>query len=324
MQAYHQQLLREGVTRLLRFAAGTKAFRQRLHAQQQVQAAHSLQRTVRRCATLWKQKALGPGRGPQPPTSAVLSRRVTFEDPPLSSVAAGTGDASLETKRPPAPRGLWGALGSPVSAAGEPQLLELNAARWARKQPRCPDFLLEPEASQTPLGGQGPEALWGRDPALVTPFLAKAKAWAALDPSSPLPSAPGLKPPPSVGPGPELLPLPPSHHVGPGRHPSRQPLGFGPRPHHPRTAPPTPTCSFLGTSWALHRLVLALTLWVCTWGQLVPRGFRLLLASGTPGFSLGPARRKVKTKLNFLLPLATPPWWLSLRASSSNCRTTRP
>lgn len=37
VQAYHQQLLREGVERLLRFAAGMKAFRQQLHAQQQVQ-----------------------------------------------------------------------------------------------------------------------------------------------------------------------------------------------------------------------------------------------------------------------------------------------
>lgn len=254
MQAYHQQLLREGVTRLLRFAAGTKAFRQRLHAQQQVQAAHSLQRTVRRCATLWKQKALGPGRGPQPPTSAVLSRRVTFEDPPLSSVAAGTGDASLETKRPPAPRGLWGALGSPVSAAGEPQLLELNAARWARKQPRCPDFLLEPEASQTPLGGQGPEALWGRDPALVTPFLAKAKAWAALDPSSPLPSAPGLKPPPSVGPGPELLP--PSSFTPCGARAPSQPTTSGLWPQAPSSPDSTPNPhlllpgNFMGTSQA--------------------------------------------------------------------------
>lgn len=254
VQAYHQQLLREGVTRLLRFAAGTKAFRQRLHAQQQVQAAHSLQRTVRRCATLWKQKALGPGRGPQPPTSAVLSRRVTFEDPPLSSVAAGTGDASLETKRPPAPRGLWGALGSPVSAAGEPQLLELNAARWARKQPRCPDFLLEPEASQTPLGGQGPEALWGRDPALVTPFLAKAKAWAALDPSSPLPSAPGLKPPPSVGPGPELLP--PSSFTPCGARAPSQPTTSGLWPQAPSSPDSTPNPhlllpgNFMGTSQA--------------------------------------------------------------------------
>lgn len=37
VQAYQQQHLQEGVTRLLRFAAGMKAFRQQLHAQQQMQ-----------------------------------------------------------------------------------------------------------------------------------------------------------------------------------------------------------------------------------------------------------------------------------------------
>lgn len=37
VQVYQLQLLREGVERLLRFAAGMKAFRQQLHAQQQVQ-----------------------------------------------------------------------------------------------------------------------------------------------------------------------------------------------------------------------------------------------------------------------------------------------
>ncbi|EHB06763.1 SFI1-like protein [Heterocephalus glaber] len=37
VQAYHQQLLQEGATRLLRFTASLKAFRQQLQAQQQVQ-----------------------------------------------------------------------------------------------------------------------------------------------------------------------------------------------------------------------------------------------------------------------------------------------
>ena len=90
-----------------------------------LQAAHSLHRTVRRCATLWKQKALGQGREPQPPASIEPSRRVMFERPLPSHVAAGAGDAPLETKRPPAPRGLWGALDSLASAPGDPQLLEL-------------------------------------------------------------------------------------------------------------------------------------------------------------------------------------------------------
>ncbi|XP_028342577.1 protein SFI1 homolog isoform X1 [Physeter macrocephalus] len=217
VQAYRQQLLREGVTRLLCFAAGMKAFRQQLHARQQVQAAHSLHRVVRRCAMLWKQKALGLGREPQPPTSTVRSRRVTFEGPLPSHLAAGAGDASRETKRTTAPRGLRGALDSLALAAGDTQLLELNPACWARKQPRRPSFLLEPVQRQTPLGcgtlgGQGPEALWEHglgevQPiglALTTPFLAKAQT--ALDPGSPLPSAPGLKPPPIASTGLELLP----------------------------------------------------------------------------------------------------------------------
>lgn len=41
MQAYHQQLLQEGATRLLRFTAGMKALRQQLQAQQQVQVSQS-------------------------------------------------------------------------------------------------------------------------------------------------------------------------------------------------------------------------------------------------------------------------------------------
>ncbi|KAJ1073832.1 hypothetical protein K5549_007070 [Capra hircus] len=207
-QVYHLQLLREGVERLLRFAAGTKAFRQQLHAQRQVQAAHSLHRAVRRCATLWKQKALGRGREPQSPVSTEPSRRVTFEPPLPSHVAAGAGDAPLETKRPPAPRGLWGALDGLASAPGDPQLLELNAARWARKQPRRPSFLAEHLQSRAPLGcgppsRQGSQALWECGLHQVRPV---GPTRSALDPSSPLPRASGLKPPPTVHPSPELLP----------------------------------------------------------------------------------------------------------------------
>uniref|UniRef100_A0A4W2EG02 SFI1 centrin binding protein n=1 Tax=Bos indicus x Bos taurus TaxID=30522 RepID=A0A4W2EG02_BOBOX len=197
VQVYQLQLLREGVERLLRFAAGMKAFRQQLHAQQQVQAAHSLHRAVRRCATLWKQKALGRGREPQSPVSTEPSRRVTFECPLISHVAAGAGDAPLETKRLPAPRGLWGALDGLASAPGDPQLLELNAARWARKQPRRPSFLVEPLQSQVS------QALWECGPHQVRPV---GPARSVLDPSSPLPRAPGLKLPPTAHPSPELLP----------------------------------------------------------------------------------------------------------------------
>ncbi|XP_045743221.1 protein SFI1 homolog isoform X18 [Mirounga angustirostris] len=223
VQAYHRQLLQEGATHLLRFAAGMKAFRQQLHAQQQVQAAHSLHRAVHHCAMLWKQKVLGQGREPRPLTCTMPSRRVTFDRPLSTCVAAGAGDAALETKKPRDPHGPRGALGSLSLAAGDPHLLELNAARLARKQPRRPHFLLEPVPSQRPLGcgtlgGKGPEAPRACDPgvaqpagpALTRPCL--PVAWTALVPSSPLPQPgalpghPGLRLPPTLSTGPELLP----------------------------------------------------------------------------------------------------------------------
>ncbi|XP_027243044.1 protein SFI1 homolog isoform X12 [Cricetulus griseus] len=142
VQDYHQQLLQEGVTRLLRFAAGMKASRQQLQTQQQVQAAHSLHCAVRHCAELWKKKVLGPGRMSQPPAPITFSRRVTFKDSILSGVAAEAGDATLETKKFRAPPS-QGILGSLAVAAGEPCCLELNDARLSRKQPRRPSFLLE-------------------------------------------------------------------------------------------------------------------------------------------------------------------------------------
>lgn len=108
------------------------------------------------------------------------------------------------------------------------------------------------------------------------------------------------------------------------RHqPSRRYLGLSPRPLHPWPVSPTPDCSFLGTSQA-SGLGLALTLQVCTWGLSVPQVLRSVPAPGIPGFSPGPDGRMVKIKLILLLPLATWTWRPSLRASSSNCRTTRP
>ncbi|XP_073917511.1 protein SFI1 homolog isoform X12 [Castor canadensis] len=220
VQFYHRQLLQEGATRLLRFAASLKAFRQQLQAQQQMQAVHSLHHVVRRCAEHWKQKALGQGRESRPPAPITPTRRVTFEGPLPNHDAAGAGDATLETKRRRArPQGAPGSL---VLPAGEPYLLELNAARSARKQPRRPHFLLESTQSQrspgySPLPGQGLEKCqeWGRGirpagPSLPRPLLSGA------------PSAPG----------PELL-LPPSSFTARGAgglaRVSAQPTATGPK-----------------------------------------------------------------------------------------------
>nr|XP_054399333.1 protein SFI1 homolog isoform X5 [Pongo abelii] len=212
LQAYQGQLLQEGATRLLRFAASMKASRQQLQAQQQVQAAHSLHRAVRRCATLWKQKVLGRGGKPQPLAAIAPSGKVTFEGPLLNRIAAGAGDATLETKRPQAPRP-QGALGR--LAAEEPHALEL---------PQKPQ--------EHGLGMAQPAA-----PSLTRPFLAEAPT--ALVPHSPLPSTPGLKQPPTASTGPELLLLlPPSSFMSCG---AAAPARLSAQPATPRDKPPVPS-----------------------------------------------------------------------------------
>uniref|UniRef100_A0A2I3SAF2 SFI1 centrin binding protein n=1 Tax=Pan troglodytes TaxID=9598 RepID=A0A2I3SAF2_PANTR len=242
LQAYQGQLLQEGATRLLRFAASMKASRQQLQAQQQVQAAHSLHRAVHRCATLWKQKVLGRGGKPQPLAAIAPSRKVTFEGPLLNRIAAGAGDATLETKRPQASRPP-GALGR--LAAEEPHALELNTAHSARKQPRRPHFLLEPAQSQRSLGPQKPQEhglgmAQPAAPSLTRPFLAEAPT--ALVPHSPLPgalsSAPGPKQPPTASTGLELLLLPPSSFMPCG---AAAPARMSAQRATPRDKPPVPS-----------------------------------------------------------------------------------
>ncbi|XP_059131635.1 protein SFI1 homolog isoform X2 [Peromyscus eremicus] len=232
VQVYHQQLLQEGVTRLLRFAAGGKASRQQLQAQQQLQAAHSLHCAVRRCAELWKRKALGPGRAAQPPAPGTFSRRVTFKDSFLSGVAAEAEDATLETKKLRAPPS-QGILGSLAVAAGEPCLLELEA-RSSRKQPRRPSFLLEHLWSQ-----RSPGWCTLREQQLEKPLekgqsMAPPGGLSLMRPFPPvvLPNAPGLKLPPPASPGLDLLP--PSSFmprgVGDTARVSAEPTIPGPQP----------------------------------------------------------------------------------------------
>uniref|UniRef100_A0A8C6ELE5 SFI1 centrin binding protein n=1 Tax=Microcebus murinus TaxID=30608 RepID=A0A8C6ELE5_MICMU len=241
-QAHHRQLLAEGAACLLRFAAATKASRQQLQAQQQVQAAHKLHRAVRHCATLWKQKVLGCGREPRPPAPIVPSRRVTFEGPLLDPAVAGAGDdATRETKRPRAPQPR-GALGSLALATGEPHLPELSAACSARKQPRRPHFLLEPVQSQWPekLQECGLSTTPPAGPFLLRATLAEAPK--ALVPSTPLPGAlsgvPGPKLPPTASTGPELL-LPPSSFMPRGAEAPARASALATTPKLKPQAPPS-------------------------------------------------------------------------------------
>ncbi|KAM6155737.1 protein SFI1 homolog [Rhynchocyon petersi] len=243
VQAYHQQLLHSGVTCLLRFAAHSKASRQQLLAQQQAQVAHSLHRTVLRCAMLWKRKALGEAREPRP---LVSSRRATFKVPRLGGITDGAGNTTtMEAKtQGTRPRG---GLDSLALAAGDAPLLELNVARPERKQPRCPNFLLELEQSQKIVGcGPVREQKAELEPgfrmapvassSLTQPFLVETQR--ALVPQGPLseprarPRPPGPRLPPPASTDAELVLLPPSSFTLPRADtPAGVPSARPGRPH---------------------------------------------------------------------------------------------
>ncbi|XP_074062508.1 protein SFI1 homolog [Macrotis lagotis] len=135
---YHGGLVHEGVTRLLRFLAGMKRFRGHLHAQQHAQVAHNLHQVVHRCATLWKYKALAKDRSCS--LGATSKKRVTFEVPVTDVPPAAIREATVDAE-PSRPRRDWS---WPLHlASGDPYLPDLNVTRPVRKQPRCPNFLLD-------------------------------------------------------------------------------------------------------------------------------------------------------------------------------------
>ncbi|KFZ67200.1 Protein SFI1, partial [Podiceps cristatus] len=126
----HTTLLREDVTRDLRYSTGTKQLQGQLQAQHQVKAACNLHQSVYRCAMLWKQKAL----------SKKLNKPCSFLPPPKKQVTFKMPDVSPET------RGHSKKKCSHLPfhlADGDSVLSELNAVQRARLPPWRPDFLLE-------------------------------------------------------------------------------------------------------------------------------------------------------------------------------------
>ncbi|KAL8180626.1 UNVERIFIED_CONTAM: hypothetical protein K2H54_029914 [Gekko kuhli] len=143
VEVYRADLLREGVTRILRYAAGMKQFRGKLQAQHQLKMASHYHHLVYRCAMLWKQKALCQKRGLSLP-GAPLKKRVSFKVPvpdAASKAGGGSGEASSLCS------GLRPAQSEEdlrlCLAAGDSILTELHSARQRRLQPRRPDFLLQ-------------------------------------------------------------------------------------------------------------------------------------------------------------------------------------
>ncbi|XP_064378308.1 protein SFI1 homolog isoform X3 [Dromaius novaehollandiae] len=138
-------LLKEGVTRILRYTAGMKQLRRRLQAQHQLKAAYNLHQSVYRYAMLWKQKALYKKLNKPPSLLPPLKKQVTFKVPDVNPRTRGC--SAEEAPRPSKSNDLPFLL-----AAGDSILSELNALRQARLPPRRPDFLLESLESKELLG----------------------------------------------------------------------------------------------------------------------------------------------------------------------------
>ncbi|XP_044541427.1 protein SFI1 homolog [Gracilinanus agilis] len=192
--AYHDGLVHEGVTRLLRFTTGMKSFRGQLQAQRQAQVAHSVHRVVRRCAALWKHKALA--------RAARARRRVTFEvpsagmPPPAGSAASGeaSGEAAVGTEPSRAPRRPQKSWGWALQlASGDPYLPDPGIVRPVRKQPRRPDFLLDPVERAGPAEPPRPRLF-----SAVSGALGSARPGPAASPGDPEPTA-RTRPPEAPG-----------------------------------------------------------------------------------------------------------------------------
>ncbi|XP_060106331.1 protein SFI1 homolog [Heteronotia binoei] len=140
VEVYRADLLQEGVTRILRYAAGMKQFRGKLQAQHQLKVASHYHHLVYRCAMLWKQKALCQKQGLSLP-GAPLKKRVSFKVPiPNATSDGGSGKVSSLCS------GLRPAQSEELPlylAAGDSILTELHSVQQRRLQPRRPDFLLQ-------------------------------------------------------------------------------------------------------------------------------------------------------------------------------------
>ncbi|XP_061458707.1 protein SFI1 homolog isoform X2 [Rhineura floridana] len=143
METYRADLLREGVTRILRYTAGMKELRGQLQAQCQLKVARHCHQTVSRCAMLWKRKALCQKPSPSP-AGAPLKKRVTFKVPVPTTACSADGDLGERTSLPFVLKPAQSEnLPHNFQAAGDSILTDLHAARRARLQPRRPDFLLQ-------------------------------------------------------------------------------------------------------------------------------------------------------------------------------------
>ncbi|KAM5194447.1 protein SFI1 homolog [Mantella aurantiaca] len=134
VEVYRTGLMREGVTRILRFMSGMKQFRTELSTQHQLKEVHTQNRAVRRCAMIWKEKVFNKRLH-----LSVKKKKVTFKMP----FHYGQREEDVQ---PP----LWkipcqystGSSSASLLTSGEPILSSISTLGSERLKPRAPDFLL--------------------------------------------------------------------------------------------------------------------------------------------------------------------------------------
>ncbi|XP_073485360.1 protein SFI1 homolog [Aquarana catesbeiana] len=132
VEVYRTDLMREGVTRILRFMSGMKQFRAELSARNQLKTVYTQNRAVRRCAMIWKDKVFR-----KPLQISVQKKKVTFQVP-FHDVPCEEEVCSPPSKISfPCPTG-----NAPLLSNVQPILSTISAVRSERLKPRTPEFLL--------------------------------------------------------------------------------------------------------------------------------------------------------------------------------------
>ncbi|XP_068094589.1 protein SFI1 homolog isoform X2 [Hyperolius riggenbachi] len=134
VEVHRADLMQEGVTRILRFMSGMKEFRAQLSTQNQMRELYTQNRTVRRCARIWKEKVFRK----QLHISG-QKKKVTFQIPFTDVQTEDVGCvASTKISCPNS----TGKDTAPFLSSGEPILSTVSTLRSERLKPRTPEFLL--------------------------------------------------------------------------------------------------------------------------------------------------------------------------------------
>ncbi|XP_072271632.1 protein SFI1 homolog [Pyxicephalus adspersus] len=133
VDVYRTDLMREGVTRILRLMSGMKQFRTELSTQHQLKEVYTQNRAVRHCAMIWKKKVFRNRL-----QISGQKKKVTFQMP--FHDAQSEEDVCSSDSKMFLPYST-GRVSAALLSSGEP-ILSTMTVKSERLKPRTPDFLL--------------------------------------------------------------------------------------------------------------------------------------------------------------------------------------